>query len=102
MKLALLAYFQGEFNTCVYEWIDATHCKVTVHTPQDETVGSFIAEYNEDDGVIEHRKIIDIQEDTGMNTANKPVIPKPIFLNPITPKPVPVIKTYDTEGNEIA
>jgi len=103
MNLALLAYFQGIFNTCLYSWIDVTHCKVTIQDNSNDTVGSFIAEYDLGDGNPGSQKIINITDDTGMNNTNVTVITPPVFIAPTPVQPVPAeVKTFDPSGNLVA
>ena len=61
---ALLAYLQTLYNNVTFEWINSTHCKVTVENIKDGTVGSFIA-------IVDGNKnIIDSTDDTGMSSPN--------------------------------
>jgi hypothetical protein len=70
---ALLAYYQGKFNSCSFEWLSATRCKVTLVDDVDGLTGSFTAEYDS------NRVMVDVKADTGMKSIKTaaPPIPSP-------------------------
>jgi hypothetical protein len=57
---AALAYYQGKFNNCSFEWLSATRCKVTLVDDVDGLIGSFVAEYDA------NKVMVDVQDDTEM------------------------------------
>ena len=72
---ALLAYFQGRFNSCSFEWQTASKCKISLVDDVNNLQGSFVAEY--DEAMV----MIKAQADSGMKPIKKggapPVPPAP-------------------------
>ena len=70
---AALAYNEGKFNHCSFEWQSATRCKVTLVDDVDGLTGSFTAEYDS------NRVMVDVKDDTGMKPIKTaaPPIPSP-------------------------
>ena len=96
MNLAVLAFFQGAFNSCSFEWQLDGRCKITLVDNLNNATGSFMATYNDDKS-----QIIDISDETGMNDIAAMPIPKPIFIKPVIPLPTPDVQTFDPDGNLI-
>jgi len=97
--LASLAYFQGAFNTCSFEWTDPTHCKISLHDTKNDITGSFVAQYDKawDPANPTNRpQIIDISEDTDMATPTElKKIP-----TPFDPAPSPVVKAISKKAGK--
>jgi len=71
---AALAYYQGKFNHCGFEWLSATKCKITLADDVNQLQGSFVAEYDQ------NLAMVDVKADTGMKpikTAAPPIPPPP-------------------------
>ena len=68
---AALAYYQGKFNHCGFEWLSATRCKITVVDDVNQLQGSFVAEYDQD------RTMVDVKADTGMKPIARGGAPLP-------------------------
>ena len=68
---AILAYFQGKFNSCNFEWLSATKCKISLVDDVNELQGSFVAEYDA------NQVMVDCQADVGMKTIKKVALPLP-------------------------
>jgi len=69
---AVLAYFQGKFNNCHFDWLSTTQCKITLVDNSNSLKGSFIAKYDE------NRAMVDVTDDTEM----KPIKLATRFLPP--------------------
>jgi len=68
---AILAYWQGKFNICNFDWLSATKCKISLVDDVNELTGSFVAEYDAD------QVMIDCQADVGMKPIKKAAPPLP-------------------------
>jgi len=68
---ASLAYFQGEFNTCNFEWQTASRCKVTLVDDVKGLQGSFVAEYDA------NKVMVDVTSDSGMKPTKRGGAPLP-------------------------
>jgi len=68
---ASLAYFQGKFNSCSFSWQTATRCKVTLVDDVNNLEGSFVAEYDQDQVMVEAKA------DSGMKLIKKAAPPLP-------------------------
>jgi len=70
---AALAYYQGKFNGCSFEWLSATRCKISLVDDVNQLQGSFVAEYDAD------KVMVDVKADTGMKPIKTaaPPIPSP-------------------------
>jgi len=70
MKTAL-AYYQGKFNSCSFEWLSATRCKISLVDDVNQLQGSFVAEYDA------NKVMVDVKADTGMKPITRGGAPLP-------------------------
>ncbi len=70
---AALAYFQGKFNSCNFEWQSATRCKITLIDDVNQLQGDFIAVFDD------KRTMVDVKSDAGMRSikASGPAVLEP-------------------------
>jgi hypothetical protein len=73
---AVLAYFQGKFNSCSFKWQTASRCKVSLVDDVNGLEGSFVAVYDK------NLAMVATEDDTEMRPAKKAAPPPP----PVAPE----------------
>lgn len=67
---AVLAFYQGNFNSHQAEQLSANEFKITISDSVNQLYGSFIAVYND------KREMIDVRDDSGMQPAKRKIVPQ--------------------------